>query len=592
MKLTLGMKFTLLCLAMGSVSVALVAGLSLYRLKTNVERLALQSLEQRVVSLERRLKALGPFHMREGRLHVGETDLAGNYEAVDEIKEVFGGTATIFQGDTRISTNVKRDDGSRATGTKLTGPAYDAIFKLDQPYSGAASILGKMYFTHYRPIKDADHHTIGVLYAGVERSEYFHVYSELVAETLLVSAAILAAFAGLAFLFGRRITATVANVAGFANDLAGGNLSSHVTVRSADELGAMAAGLNDMRDHLESVIADIARVSAELAGSSESLSSSAERSTSHSIAGAASVEEIACAVDSIAAAMEKIAGNASVQLDMIRTLTGHLDSLSGLTIETSDRLIEAREHSVTITGQAAASEVLLHSMSETMQRVDQGSQQMLNITVMIDEISDRINLLSLNAAIEAARAGDSGRGFAVVADEVSKLADQTANSIKSIDSLIRGNNREISIGMSRLRETVTGIAGIVDGIDGIRMMMESLSAHIERLHEQRQSVAEIAGHVLNRADEIQKTTETQNHGVRGMVTAVANMADMTQTVVAGSQEVAAMSEEIAAMSETLRNRMRTFTFRQSSTASATRKMQAPKQGHREPAIATAPTGAA
>ena len=81
-------------------------------------------------------------------------------------------------------------------------------------------------------------------------------------------------------------------------------------------------------------------------------------------------------------------------------------------------------------------------MNVSITNITESSQQVTDIISIIDDISDKINLLSLNAAIEAARAGEAGRGFAVVADEISKLADQTAASINDIDSLIRKNNNE------------------------------------------------------------------------------------------------------------------------------------------------------
>ena len=102
---------------------------------------------------------------------------------------------------------------------------------------------------------------------------------------------------------------------------------------------------------------------------------------------------------------------------------------------------------------------------------------MQNIVGIINDISDKINLLSLNAAIEAARAGDAGRGFAVVADEISKLADQTAHSIKEISDLIQENETEISRGTENVRASVEMISQIISGVNVISEFINSPSAH-------------------------------------------------------------------------------------------------------------------
>ncbi|MBK5275097.1 MAG: PAS domain S-box protein [Desulfuromonadales bacterium] len=117
------------------------------------------------------------FRIVDGRMMAGNYVINGNYELPDKIKAIFGGTATIFMDDTRISTNVLKEDGSRAVGTKLSGPAYDAIFKEKRPYRGEAAILGIPYFTAYDPIRDRSGRIIGVMYVGVKQGEFFQSYS-------------------------------------------------------------------------------------------------------------------------------------------------------------------------------------------------------------------------------------------------------------------------------------------------------------------------------------------------------------------------------------------------------------------------------
>jgi methyl-accepting chemotaxis protein len=128
-----------------------------------------------------------------------------------------------------------------------------------------------------------------------------------------------------------------------------------------------------------------------------------------------------------------------------------MDELSGSINQVYDTVSEAADLSKRIAADARSGDASMQSMNRSMINVSQSSNDMKNILNMISDISDHINLLSLNAAIEAARAGEAGRGFAVVADEVSKLADQTASSIKEIEKLINLNTTEIQSGFEAVK---------------------------------------------------------------------------------------------------------------------------------------------
>lgn len=124
------------------------------------------------------------FAVKDGLLWAGNYRLSGNTELPDRIQQIFGGTATIFQGDIRVATNVRTADGSRATGTRLVGPAYDAIFRAGKAYRGEVPILGIPYFTAYDPIRDRTGKIIGVLYVGEKKSEFFALYDGIKVKVL------------------------------------------------------------------------------------------------------------------------------------------------------------------------------------------------------------------------------------------------------------------------------------------------------------------------------------------------------------------------------------------------------------------------
>ncbi|GEO43436.1 hypothetical protein SAE02_75840 [Skermanella aerolata] len=113
------------------------------------------------------------FSVSDGRLFAGSVELNDNAALVDRIRDLVGGTATVFQGDTRIATNVLKPDGSRAVGTRLAaGPVRDAVLGAKTPFRGTADILGISYYTAYDPILSDSGEVLGILYTGIRKTDW------------------------------------------------------------------------------------------------------------------------------------------------------------------------------------------------------------------------------------------------------------------------------------------------------------------------------------------------------------------------------------------------------------------------------------
>jgi len=140
------------------------------------------------------------FRIEDGKLLVGEYVINGDNELPDKVYSLTGSRATVFQGDTRVATNVLRPDGSRAIGTKLVGPAYQAIYREGTHYRGEAEILGIPYFTAYDPIRNARGEIIGVLFVGVKQSEYLARYDRINVKIRAINGTLAAVFVVFAFL--------------------------------------------------------------------------------------------------------------------------------------------------------------------------------------------------------------------------------------------------------------------------------------------------------------------------------------------------------------------------------------------------------
>ena len=184
-----------------------------------------------------------------------------NFDIVDKTRAtVFGeskyggkdiGTATIFQDDLRISTNVKNPDGSRAVGTRVSAEVYDQVVKGGQPWMGRAYVVNDWYISAYEPIRNIDNEIIGILYVGILEQKYLDIKQRTIVAFLAI--ALLGALVGLgvAYFMARRISGSINKLVSASQEIARGNLEASVEITSNDELGELAETFNMMAAALQ-----------------------------------------------------------------------------------------------------------------------------------------------------------------------------------------------------------------------------------------------------------------------------------------------------------------------------------------------------
>jgi methyl-accepting chemotaxis protein len=203
-------------------------------------------------------------------------------------------------GDTRVSTNVVKDDGSRAVGTKLQGPAYDAVFKEGKSYRGEAVILGTPFFTAYDPIRDAKGEIIGAIYTGVKKSEFFAVIDKIKLVVIGLTSLILL-FSGI---FSRwfiyHLFKPFNQVLESVKQVAKGDLTARCHITTHDELGMLAGEVNVMAENLQITMDQVVQCSSQVAAAAGQLYSTSEQM-------ATGAEEVAAQTGTVATAGEEMA---------------------------------------------------------------------------------------------------------------------------------------------------------------------------------------------------------------------------------------------------------------------------------------------
>ncbi len=305
---------------------------------------------------------------------------------------------------------------------------------------------------------------------------------------------------------------------------------------------------------IEKLLGSVRDAAEHLVSSSGDLSGTASSFSENSQSQASSAEEIMATVEEVSAGVENVDAGAGEQYDRLTMLIERMNELSVTIKEMGGKFGDTQTIVSSVSDRAKAGGALLESMDDGMKKIGASSGEMTGIVEIINSISDQINLLSLNAAIEAARAGDAGRGFAVVSDAISKLADQTAASIKDIDGLIRANTDEIERGISNAHTTIETISGIIEGVESINRMNMEISQMMNRQQEINTIVGAEAEKVKVRAEEIKSATDEQKKAVNEIVTSIAHVNEITQANAVGAEKMLSSAKNFVDIAGSLRRK--------------------------------------
>jgi len=186
-------------IAVGAISLTTL--FSLAEIRSDALRQAMMLQESHIRTFRALLEEKGkPVEVRNGKLFAGKYLLNGNFELPDRVKEIFGGTATIFMGNVRVSTNVLKEDGSRAINTRLDGPAYQEVMVKGEPYRGETNIFGVPYFASYDPLRNSRGEVVGALFVGVKKSDFLATYNKIRTDVIVIHCILIGTFILLTYL--------------------------------------------------------------------------------------------------------------------------------------------------------------------------------------------------------------------------------------------------------------------------------------------------------------------------------------------------------------------------------------------------------
>ncbi len=210
----------------------------------------------------------GDWNVRDGVMYKGNVRISNNTMLVDYLSRLTGDTVTIFLGDTRVTTTVRLDSGERAIGTKVSDIVAQAVLKNGKTYLGEANVVGHVYQTAYKPLRDANGSIIGMFYVGISRAYDQEMIVNSLLRMALLGAGLTLSVMLLTWYFIRKvIIRPIREITLGTRDVATGHFTGKVEVNGPREIGELAVAFNQMVERLELVAGQFERVT----GKGESL---------------------------------------------------------------------------------------------------------------------------------------------------------------------------------------------------------------------------------------------------------------------------------------------------------------------------------
>lgn len=469
-------------------------------------------------------EASGEVKMFANYQNVSGDTMSGLSKSMDDMVNLLNGfkiedTGFVFltnsKGDVQIH---QRKDKGRSSLTQLYGSQASQLLNRGSFNLITATYEGQEVFVASAYVKSMDWFVIG----SVPVAEVFADLTAVAQKMLITTLVVAAIFIFMGIFLANSIANPIKQIAQRFTDLGkgDGDLSQRIEVKGNDEIAQLSTGFNGFIEKIHQSMKEVASTSSALQSAAESVSEKSNRTHNNSQEQRDQTIQVVAAINQMGATISEIASNAATAAETANQASGNTDEGRAVVNKAKDAI-----------SRLAAD---IENTGKVVEQLASTTQDIGSILDVIRDISDQTNLLALNAAIEAARAGEQGRGFAVVADEVRNLASRTASSTDEIQKMINQLQNDA-------KDAVTAMAsGKVVTQEGVSASDEAVNVLVnisDRIHD-----------ISDRNTQVATATEEQSTVVHTINQNIEEINSINEVTTSTAEELAEASQELRDLS--------------------------------------------
>lgn len=476
-----------------------------------------------------------------------------SYQFIDSLQEEHI-EQTLFMGDERFITSIVDEDGKRIEGTKADPKVWETVKAGNDYMADGVKINGERYYVYYMPVRSDDGEILGMAFSGERESAVRNAISGMLRSLVLLAGCMIILFTAILVYLSFKIRKPLLTTAEYIDCVANGDLSGNLEVKSViREVTTLIRASAALKDKLNSIVTEVDGHATQLDNNMESLNVLASASSK-------GANQIRQAIDELSKTAVSLAENVQSVNTSMMEMGNNVTAIHSETVtlnENSDKMDHANRNASEsmnlVLTSSHTSSAIIEEMIVQVKATNEAIASISKAVELISDITSQTNLLSLNASIEAARAGQAGRGFAVVATEIKQLADQSsqgAAAIKNIaDDILEKSNKSVEL-TERMRvlaeKEQADIGSAKNGFDTLSQIIEANVATAGTIAEKTKNLEELKQTIINNITELSAISEenaASNEEVTANVSSIAESIDRISEDTGMIKKVSAALEE-------------------------------------------------